>query len=62
MPTPTRAVPDIYFAPGRYQPHDSAGLELLGHELTHVVQQAQGRVLAAAMAGHALPPRQPIRR
>jgi Domain of unknown function (DUF4157) len=35
---------DIHFAPGRYQPHDAAGLELLGHELAHVVQQAQGRV------------------
>jgi hypothetical protein len=35
---------DIAFAPGRYQPESAAGLELLGHELAHVVQQAQGRV------------------
>jgi hypothetical protein len=33
---------DIHFAPGRYNPTSSEGLELLGHELTHVVQQAQG--------------------
>ncbi len=35
---------DIHFAPGQYQPHSHRGQELLGHELTHVVQQAQGRV------------------
>jgi diketogulonate reductase-like aldo/keto reductase len=35
---------DIHFAPGQYQPETQAGQELLGHELTHVVQQAQGRV------------------
>jgi Domain of unknown function (DUF4157) len=35
---------DIHFAPGRYDPSSSSGLELLGHELTHVVQQAEGRV------------------
>jgi len=34
---------DIHFAPGRYQPHDPAGRELLAHELTHVVQQRSGR-------------------
>jgi hypothetical protein len=38
--------PDIHFAPGQYQPHTQRGQEILGHELTHVVQQAQGRVRA----------------
>jgi hypothetical protein len=33
---------NVHFAPNRYQPHDPQGLELLGHELTHVVQQRQG--------------------
>jgi hypothetical protein len=37
---------DIYFAPGEYQPTTPAGLELLGHELTHVVQQSRGQVQA----------------
>ncbi|WP_211365464.1 DUF4157 domain-containing protein [Polyangium fumosum] len=35
---------DIHFAPGFYEPHTSRGQELLGHELTHVVQQREGRV------------------
>jgi hypothetical protein len=35
---------DIYFAPGRYQPDTVRGQQLLGHELTHVVQQRAGRV------------------
>ncbi len=34
----------VYFAPGLYNPTTPAGVELLGHELTHVVQQRQGRV------------------
>lgn len=37
---------DIHFAPGRFDPNSSEGLALLGHELTHVVQQSQGRVQA----------------
>ena len=41
---------DLHFAPGRYQPSDAAGLELLGHELAHVVQQSQGRVRTTAQA------------
>jgi diketogulonate reductase-like aldo/keto reductase len=41
---------DIHFAPGQYQPETQAGQELLGHELTHVVQQAQGRVGPAPQA------------
>ncbi len=39
---------DIYFNQGRYNPHDFAGLKLLTHELTHVVQQGGG---AAAPGG-----------
>ncbi len=35
---------DIHFAPGEYNPESKEGTELLGHELTHVVQQGQGRV------------------
>ena len=41
---------DVHFAPGRYQPGSEAGQELLGHELTHVVQQRAGRVAASAQA------------
>lgn len=32
---------DIYFGEGRYQPGTSQGQRLLGHELTHVIQQGQ---------------------
>lgn len=35
---------DIHFAPGQFKPETSAGQQLLGHELAHVVQQAEGRV------------------
>jgi hypothetical protein len=31
---------DIYFRSGSYAPHTSGGLELIGHELVHVMQQA----------------------
>ncbi|HEX7240327.1 MAG TPA: DUF4157 domain-containing protein [Longimicrobiaceae bacterium] len=34
----------LHFAPGAYRPDTSAGRAALGHELTHVVQQRQGRV------------------
>lgn len=30
---------DVYFAPGRYAPHERAGAHLLAHELVHVAQQ-----------------------
>lgn len=30
---------EIHFAPGKYQPETIKGQELLGHELTHVIQQ-----------------------
>lgn len=35
---------DIHFAPGQYNPHTPHGQFLIGHELTHVVQQRAGRV------------------
>jgi hypothetical protein len=41
---------DIFFAPGQYDPESERGQELLGHELAHVVQQAQGRVQATHQA------------
>ncbi|MBN9386633.1 MAG: DUF4157 domain-containing protein [Chloroflexi bacterium] len=31
---------NIYFAPGRYQPDTQSGQALIGHELTHVIQQS----------------------
>jgi hypothetical protein len=37
---------DLHFAPGQYNPHSPDGLEMIGHELTHVLQQKQGRVRA----------------
>ena len=42
---------DIHFAPGLYRPHTRSGRELIGHELTHVVQQRQGRVPATGRVG-----------
>ena len=35
---------NIHFAPGQYDPGTSRGQQILGHELTHVVQQRAGRV------------------
>ncbi len=35
---------DLHFQPGAYEPRGAAGRELLGHELTHVLQQRAGRV------------------
>ncbi|MEO7731495.1 MAG: DUF4157 domain-containing protein, partial [Kofleriaceae bacterium] len=48
----TRGV-DIYFAPGRFDPVSPQGLELIGHELAHVKQQAEGRVPVNAQIGGA---------
>ena len=41
----------IYFAPGQYSPGTPHGHELLGHELTHVVQQRAGRVRNPNVSG-----------
>ncbi len=35
---------DLHFAPGLYDPSSRDGVALLGHELTHVMQQREGRV------------------
>ena len=37
---------DIFFRSGDYQPETDSGKQLLGHEMTHVVQQGGGSVLA----------------
>lgn len=39
---------DIYFAPGQFNPASERGQEILGHELTHVIQQREGRVQKTA--------------
>lgn len=35
---------DIHFAPGQYNPYSTEGQNLIGHELTHVLQQRNGKV------------------
>jgi hypothetical protein len=40
----------LHFAPGQYDPESTAGQELLGHELAHVVQQRGGGGGAAPQA------------
>lgn len=42
---------DIHFAPGQFSQDSSAGKQLLGHELTHVVQQREGRVQPTTEVG-----------
>ena len=41
---------DIYFGAGAYRPDTKSGQALLAHELTHVVQQRNGRLPASAPA------------
>jgi hypothetical protein len=41
---------DIFFGQGEYSPGSASGRKLLAHELTHVVQQGQGRVKSARKA------------
>ena len=45
---------DLYFAPGQYNPQSPQGQQLLGHELTHVLQQRAGRVRNPLGAGVAV--------
>ena len=45
---------DIFFTPGLYSPESSHSQRLLGHELTHVVQQRAGRVRNPFGAGVAV--------
>lgn len=42
---------DLHFQRGAYDPTSAPGQRLLGHELAHVVQQAEGRVASPAGAG-----------
>jgi hypothetical protein len=35
---------EIHFAPGKYDPESQGGKELIGHELTHIIQQKKGIV------------------
>ncbi|MBZ9752490.1 DUF4157 domain-containing protein [Deinococcus sp. HMF7604] len=35
---------DVFFQSGKFNPNSRSGLELLAHEVTHTVQQSQGRV------------------
>jgi hypothetical protein len=35
---------DIFFQSGHFKPNTQSGLELLAHEVTHTVQQSQGKV------------------
>jgi hypothetical protein len=44
---------DIQFAPGEFDPCTTEGLEVLGHELAHVLQQHEGR--AAGVQAKSLP-------
>lgn len=39
---------NLHFAPGQYSPESQSGQELLGHELTHVVQQRSAPVHPAS--------------
>ena len=39
---------NIHFATGQFNPQSKSGQELIGHELTHVVQQRHGRVAQTA--------------
>jgi hypothetical protein len=45
---------DLYFAPGQYNPHSTQGQQILGYELTHVLQQRAGRVRNPLGAGVAV--------
>ncbi|WP_353064434.1 DUF4157 domain-containing protein [Tunturibacter psychrotolerans] len=44
---------DIFFAAGRYAPQSKEGQHLLAHELTHTVQQKEGKVPSSTRAMHA---------
>jgi len=42
---------NLYFAPGQYSPNTPQGQQLLGHELTHVIQQRAGRARHPFLSG-----------
>src|SRR5579883_770550 len=41
---------NLHFAPGQFRPHSSEGQKIIGHELTHVIQQRSGQVVAPSGA------------
>jgi len=41
---------DIHFMPNVCQPNSISGQKLIGHELTHIIQQRQGRVMPTTQA------------
>lgn len=43
---------DIFFSAGSYQPKTPSGRVLLGHELTHVMQQRAGKVTADSLSNN----------
>ena len=44
---------DIHFATDRYNPSTEGGREMIGHELTHVLQQREGRAVGSVGDGNA---------
>ena len=46
---------DIYFGEGRYQPSTPQGQRLLGHELTHTIQQGESSSTRASSQANQLP-------
>ena len=42
---------DVHFAPGQFKMDSQQGQQLLGHELTYVVQQREGKVKATGEVG-----------
>lgn len=46
---------NIGFAPGKFNPESNSGQALLGHELSHVVQQREGRVKPTVQAKSGAP-------
>jgi Domain of unknown function (DUF4157) len=45
---------ELHFAPGHYRPGTPAGDALIGHELTHVVQQRRGQDAGSGGGGQAI--------
>ncbi len=42
---------NVHFAPGQFDPGSKKGQELIGHEMTHVAQQREGKVAATTTLG-----------
>jgi Domain of unknown function (DUF4157) len=47
---------NVFFSSGQYRPGTPDGMRLLAHELTHTIQQAQGRVAPTHGAGVSVDP------